>query len=441
MSIVFHDTWTTQKGTRDARRHQEKVDDAIRKNIKNVIGDESIITREGKKTILVPIKGLKDYRFTYKHHGHVGGVGQGEYEPGDILNPGEEEESAAGNQHGPEYMETEVDLDYLLKIMFEDLGLPWLDETNKTYIEIRKGWKFENISKKGVYSRIHKKRTMIESIKRNMALCGEIIRQTNCSQEEANLALAQTKGDINQAIDILLNGILIIDNEQSIIIQEDDLRFKHMEEDIDICSNAVVFALMDVSGSMTPQKKYLCRSLLFWLVEFLKKEYQNVHIRFIQHADEAKEVDEDTFFKRSTYGGTLSYTAFEKANNIINAEYPLKEWNIYTVYCSDGDDFDSIKTISQVEDMLPKLNMISYIEVREEQDIHFGSNTLLRYFREKWKFIESKDTKEGQYFINEENHFIMSVMKDKSHVWETLKYMLNINGSRILNETPTGDNK
>lgn len=432
MSIVYHDTWTTQKGTRDARRHQEKVDDAIRKNIKNVIGDESIITREGKKTVRVPIKGLRDYRFVYKQVGTVGGVGQGDRKPGDVLNPDDEEgNQKAGKGRGSDYMEAEIDIDYLLQIMFEDLGLPWLDEKNKTYIEISKGWKFENISKKGVYSRIHKKRTIIESIKRNMVLCGEIIRQTNCSGEEANLALIQAKGDINKAIDILKNGILVLDNNpNTLIIDEDDLRFKQMEEDIDICSNAVVIAMMDVSGSMTPEKKYLCRSLLFWLVEFLKKEYQNVQIRFIQHAEEAKEVDEDTFFKRGTTGGTLSYTAFEKANSIIDNEYPLSEWNIYGVYCSDGDDFEFNKTVSQVEDILPKLNMLSYIEVRnaEANSLSDLNNTLLNYFTKKWDFIERQDNKGGNFFINEETHFIMSIMKDKSHVWETLKYMLNIKG-------------
>lgn len=434
MAIVFHDQWTTQKGTRDARRHQEKVDDAIRKNIKNVIGDESIITREGKKTVLVPIKGLRDYKFIYRRQGgYDGGVGQGDRKPGDVLNPDEGQGGSrgAGSGKGSDYMEAEIDIDYLLQIMFEDLGLPWLDEKNKSFIEIHKGWKFENISKKGSYSKIHKKRTIIESIKRNMALCGEIIRQTNCSGDEANMALVQAKGDINKAIDILKNGILILDTDPHIlIIDEDDLRFKQMEEDIDICSNAVVIAMMDISGSMTQQKKYLCKSLLFWLVEFLKKEYKHVQIRFIQHTNEAREVDEDTFFRQGPDGGTYSYTAFEKANLLIDNEYPLKEWNIYGVYCSDGDDFDFASTLSQVEDILPKLNMLSYIEVQDEtsgmQIPTLQSDTLLGHFIKKWNFKHQEDTKGGSFFINEENHFVMSIMKDKSHVWETLKYMLNI---------------
>ncbi|GAG04857.1 unnamed protein product, partial [marine sediment metagenome] len=264
--------------------------------------------------------------------------------PGDIIGrrQGKGDPSSKGSHH--QDMEAEVDIDYLLDVMFEDLGLPWLDPKKKNAIEIPKGWKFEAISKKGVYSRIHKKRTMKEAIKRNVLFIQEIIEQTKCSYEDAGKALHQSKGDIENAIKIIINEELDTEIEGSgFLIHDDDIRYKQIKEDVEICSKAVVFALMDVSGSMTADKKYLMKSLLFWMVSWLRKQYEAVEIRFIQHTETAKEVDEDTFFHGGETGGTLAESAFRKANYIIDTEYPLDEWNVYTIYCGDGEDWEPLR--------------------------------------------------------------------------------------------------
>ena len=158
MSIVYHDNWEIEKGLKDAKRHQEKIDEAIRKNVRNVIGNESIITTNGKKKVRIPVEGLKDYRFIYGSEGGAsGGIGQGDGKAGDVIGrrPGKGVGNKGSSGHG-EDMEAEVEVEYLLNVMFEDLGLPWLDPKKKNSIEIPKGWKFESISKKGIYSRIHK---------------------------------------------------------------------------------------------------------------------------------------------------------------------------------------------------------------------------------------------------------------------------------------------
>ncbi|MFO7935084.1 MAG: DUF444 family protein, partial [Bacteroidales bacterium] len=93
--------------------------------------------------------------------------------------------------------------------------------------------------------------------------------------------------------------------------------------------------------------KYLARSMLFWLVEFLKKVYNNVEIKFIVHTTEAEVVDEESFFKTASTGGTYCSSAFEKANYIIDTEYPTDMWNVYCVYMSDGEDWDPSKTIKR----------------------------------------------------------------------------------------------
>ena len=133
-SIIQHDDWDlSDKGTKDAERHQEKIDDSIRKNMKDVISEESIITKKRGRKVRIPVRGLKDYRFVHgSNDGQAGGAGQGEGEPGDVIDSQPKDgDGAPGDQEGIDYMEAEVDIDYLIEIMFEDLGLPNLQEKTR----------------------------------------------------------------------------------------------------------------------------------------------------------------------------------------------------------------------------------------------------------------------------------------------------------------------
>lgn len=455
MTIVYHDDWEIKKGEKDAARHQKKIDEAIRQGVRGVIGNETIITDKGKRKVRVPVKGLKDFHFVHGGTGGTGGgVGQGDGDPGDVIGRRPKQGQGGGGQpghgeggQGNGDMEAEVDLEYLLDIMMEDLGLPWLDPKKKNSIEIPKGWRFEGISKKGAQSRVHKKRTMSEAIKRNILFTKEVIENTKLKElserdeagfEEAQLlagkALHQARGDIEAAIDIIENDKLNGNDPSGFLIHDDDLRFNQIEEDIEICSKAVVFALMDVSGSMTPDKKYLMKSLLFWMIMWLRKQYEYVDIRFIQHTTIAKEVDEDTFFNKAESGGTESVTAFKKMNHIIDTEYPLDEWNIYSIYCSDGEDWSPKTTIDEMKVTLDKkISMLSYVEVKPFHDLgdnqigyEYGYSTLLPEIQKRWKFSENDMGKDGKFWINEDKHFLLSVIRHKSHIWPCLKHMLGI---------------
>lgn len=431
MSIVHHDDWElSEKGKKDAERHQEKIDEAIRKSVKDVIGEESIITKRKGKKVRIPVKGLKDYRFVYGNDGDGGsGVGQGDGEAGDIIGrqkkqgKGKGDGDKAGNEPGHDYMDTEVDIDYLIKIMFDDLGLPYIEEKTRKETLVPKGWKFESISKKGIMPRLHKKRTMMEAIKRMVSFEAEIVDETGCSEDEARRALMQAKGDINDAIDIMKNGELT-ETESNVMIEDDDMRFKQIEHDEEYCSNAVVVAMMDVSGSMTSDKKYLARSMLFWLVEFLKKCYDNVKIKFITHTTEAKIVDEDTFFYQGESGGTKCASAFEKANYLIDTEFPLNMWNVYCVYIGDGEDWNPEDTVPKIAEMLEKkINMLAYAEIQTAGSYYSSSNGLLASIRKKWNF-KTTSRQGTNFYKNDENRFLLAIIKKKEHIWETLKHFL-----------------
>jgi len=426
MGIIYHSDWgISDKGKKDAQRHREKIDDAIRKNARDVIGEESIITRKGKKIVKIPVRGMKDYRFIHGSKNGAG-AGQGEGKPGDIIAKRAKQgdpQKGAGQEKGIDYMETEVEIDYLLKIMFEDLGLPWIEEKTKARQLIPKGWKFKAISKKGIPPRLHKKRTMIETIKRNIVLVAAIMDETGCDEKTAYRALNMSFGDLNDALVLVKEGKVDPNENSDLMITDDDLRYKKIEQDIEYHSNAVVIAMMDVSGSMSREKKYLCRSLLFWMTEFLKKSYEHVQIRFIQHTTEAQVVNEDDFFNKGESGGTSCYTAFELANYMIDTEYPMDEWNVYCVYCGDGEDWDTSKTVVQIENMLnKKVNMLSYIEILLNGEYGYDGS-LLNAIRKKWSFNPTR-IKGTDFFKNESLRFLCSVIKSREHIWPCLKHML-----------------
>jgi len=447
MSIVNHPNWDlSERGKKDAERHRKKIDESIKKNVKDVISEESIITKKKGKKVKVPVKGLKDYRFIHggpkgksgdgEGDGEGAGQGEGKGKPGDVIGQGPKEgkgdgqSKKPGDQPGEDYLETEVDIDYLIELMFDDLGLPWIEEKTRASQLVPNGWKFETISKKGILPRVHKGRTMLEAIKRNELFAREIEDETKCSHDDALRALTQSKGDINDAIDIIKNNELDMSFDPYVMIEDEDMRYKQIEEDFELHSNAVVIAMMDVSGSMDRDKKYLCRSLLFWLTEFLKKVYDNVDIKFVTHTTEAKVVDEETFFHKGESGGTYCWSAIEKAMYLIDTEYPVKEWNVYCVYVSDGDDWDTKKTVRYIEELLKrKISMLSYNEVNptavdnSPYQMWGSGNTLIKEIKDKWNF-QVRKVDDMEFYKNEEKHFLLSVIRDKSHVYPTLQHIL-----------------
>lgn len=437
MAIIVHDDWSlSEKGRKDAERHRQKIDKAIRENVRDAIADSSIITKRGNKIIRVPVRGLRDYRFIYGiGKGTGGGAGQGPAKPGDVIDqkrkPQQGDKSGgAGNKPGIDYLETEVDIDYLLQIMFEDLGLPWIEEKTKAQQLIPKGWKFESITKKGAFSRIHKLRTMKEAIGRTNVFVRDIMEETGCEEEQAYAALEQAEGDLDKAIHLIkTNTLNDVPPTGGIFFEDDDLRYKQIEEDVEIHSNAVVFAMMDSSASMTQNKKYLARSMLFWLTEFLKKKYQFVEIVFVIHTTHAKRVDEDHFFHKGESGGTYCYTAFEMVNYLLETEFPVDEWNVYSVYISDGEDFDPERTMEEVDVMLKKkINMLAYTEINLDEELaEYGSfayqHNLLKFFKKKFSFEIFKE--EGtEFYKDSDKRVLAGIIRNKNHVYPALKHML-----------------
>ncbi|WP_135548996.1 sporulation protein YhbH [Paenibacillus cymbidii] len=343
---VSKDDWSLhRKGYQDQTRHQQKVREAIKQNLPDLVTDESIIMSDGKQIIKVPIKSLDEYRFRYNYNKskHIG-QGDGDSQVGDVIGidpatsagPGKGE--GAGNQPGEDYYEADVRLEELEEMLFEQLELPNLQDKDKKLMETDH-LVFNDIRKKGILSNLDKKRTILENLRRN--------------------AGSGSPG---------IHGI-----------SPDDLRFKTWEEVQKPHSNAVILAMMDTSGSMGSFEKYVARSFFFWMTRFLRSKYEKVEIVFIAHHTEAKEVTEEDFFTRGESGGTICSSAYQKALDIIEHRFSPQDYNIYPFHFSDGDNLtsDNERCVKLIERLIHSCNMFGYGEVNQ----YNRSSTLMSAYR------------------------------------------------------------
>ena len=366
--IVSKDDWSLhRKGHIDQQRHMEKVKEAIKKNLADIVAEESIIMSEGRKIVKVPIRSLDEFHFRFNRNKQkYVGQGDGATKKGDVLgqdssSQGPGKGPGAGSEPGVDYYEAEITVDELAELIFEDLGLPNLKEKKQQEL-ISDSFQFRDVRKKGIMSNIDKRRTIMESIRRNAV---------------------EGTGDI--------------------AIKPDDLRFKTWDEDIRYQSNAVVIAMMDTSGSMGPFEKYIARSFFFWMVRFLRTKYQNVNILFLAHHTVAKEVTEEEFFTKGESGGTRCSSVYELALEIIQTRYSPEDYNIYPFHFSDGDNLpsDNGKCLELVRKLLDFCNIFGYGEI---EGLYYNSSSLMSVYRK----------------INDEK-FTSVLIKDKTGVYPALK--------------------
>ncbi|OHD76764.1 MAG: hypothetical protein A2V99_10290 [Spirochaetes bacterium RBG_16_67_19] len=389
MAILKPDYDSSPRGAADAARHREKIRDAIRANLPEIIGEEAIITREGRRLVRVPVRGLKSYHFIHSD-GLEGGFGSGQGKKGSVIGQRSKEgrPGQAGDQPGIDYLDTEIELEALIQMMLQDLGLPNLKEKQARETLVPQGWKYESVEKSGIRPRLDKLRSLKEAIKRTEVLVGELVRQSGKGEEECRDALERARGSLPEALRLLREGELREGSAgepraaeappRRIFLDSPDLRFRTIQQDVETHSNAVVLAMMDVSGSMGLQQKYLARSFFFWMVSFLRTLYRQVEIRFIAHTTEARVVDEEEFFHKGESGGTYCHAAYELAARLVAAEYPTDRWNVYPFHFSDGEDWAVERTLQAVRALLDQgVAALGYGEIQSE----YSSSTLLESLR------------------------------------------------------------
>ena len=147
-----------------------------------------------------------------------------------------------------------------------------------------------------------------------------------------------------------------------------DIRYRRFENVPKPVAQAVMFCLMDVSGSMSEHMKDLAKRFYMLLYVFLKQRYRHVEIVFIRHTDRAEEVDEETFFHGPASGGTLVSSALQAMHEIIRSRFRPADWNIYAAQASDGDNLSADGEVAGrilTEHILPVSQFFAYLEVGE----------------------------------------------------------------------------
>jgi uncharacterized sporulation protein YeaH/YhbH (DUF444 family) len=257
-----------------------------------------------------------------------------------------------------------------LDIFFDDLELPDLlrkqMKASDSFTPVRAGHAIS-----GSVSNLNLKRTMRNSLSRRIAL-----KRPRPEEIEACETEIEGLKESQDAQDILRREELVVQLEQHRrrskripFIDPVDVRYNRFEMVPQPMTSAVMFCLMDVSGSMTEHMKDLAKRFYKLLYLFLSRRYKNVEVVFIRHTHLAKEVDEETFFSSTETGGTVVSTAFEEMLRVVADRYPRDQWNIYAAQASDGDNFstDNGKVATLLKQhVLPMCQYFAYIEVNDE---------------------------------------------------------------------------
>jgi uncharacterized protein len=376
------DAERSDRSAGDRLRHREKVRESIRENIADIIAEESIIGKNRDKVIKVPLRGIKEYRFIYGDNTPGVGQGDGEARPGQVVGKTGKEgqgkgDGQAGDRPGVDYYETDVSLEELIEIMFEDLELPNLErralrEIPSERLDKRKGYRHV-----GIRVRLDKRRTARQRVIRALATGRkEDLAQVDDTETGDEDTLDEPQRGNGSA------GGVPIPARRRFPFHHDDLRYKHLETDVREDSNAVVMCIMDTSGSMDTMKKYLARSFFFLLYQFISTRYRNVEIVFIGHHTEANEVTEEEFFHKGESGGTFISSGYQKALDIIAERYHPSLWNIYAFHCSDGDNFDSDNpaALRTAKELAEICNLFGYGEIKPLGSRYYESS-MLNVFR------------------------------------------------------------
>tara|TARA_B100000131_G_scaffold294535_1_gene310729 strand:+ start:7409 stop:8602 length:1194 start_codon:yes stop_codon:yes gene_type:complete len=393
MSTFTEHKTIADRSASDRRRHKQKIEKAIKDGIHDIVADESIIGQDGKKKIKIPVRGIKEYRFVYgdnENNKKVGSAPGADIKRGQKIGDNKQkakgEPNKPGNDPGEEYYDVEITLEELAHYLFDDLQLPDLEKKSLKKVMSEK-IKRKGYRKEGIKPRLDKKKSAIQRIKRKKAS----------------------------------ERISTINEDENFPFHENDLIYRHFKPAKKECSNAVIFFVMDISGSMTKQKKFIARSFYFLLYHFIRSKYEHTEIVFVSHDTNAYEVNEEQFFNRGNSGGTLVSSGLEMVRDIISKRFHPNSWNIYCFQCSDGDNWpeDTSKTLAAAEAIRDVSQLFGYCEIIPGADNDNGG----------W-FDDSRLSKVYEPIASKKMKIVS--ITSKSDIWPSFKRLFGGRGKKRI---------
>jgi uncharacterized sporulation protein YeaH/YhbH (DUF444 family) len=368
------------------RRYREQIKDAVRK----AVGDRSIRDIEDGADITIPKRDVSEPTFGHAPGGSRELVhpGNQEYLRGDrIQRPQGGGGGGAGGQGASQDGQGEDDFVFritreeFMNYFFDDLALPRMIRT-QLLADVPE-WKVRRAGyvSEGNPTSLHVVRSMRIGLARRIAMGGD--SRIELKEAEAQLAEAEARGEPPQEIERLL--AIVTDLRERLkrvpFLDPFDLRYRNRVREPLPTSKAVMFCLMDVSGSMDESRKDLAKRFFILLYLFLSRHYEKTEVVFIRHHTQAAEVTEDEFFHATESGGTVVSSALTMMNDIIRARYMGSEWNIYGAQASDGDNWqqDSSKCREILDHkILPLVRYYAYVQVADEDQNLWEEYTRVR---------------------------------------------------------------
>jgi hypothetical protein len=343
----------------------------VRRAVREASSSRSIKDAGKGGEISIPAGGVHEPQL---HRSRQGGVrdyllpGNKKYVAGDTI-PRPESQGGKGSKasdsgEGEDEFRFALSDEEYLDLYLEDLELPDLAKRQIAGAQSVQ-WRQAGYSTAGPPSRISVSRTLRNSMSRRIALRRP--KPEEIEALEAQISAAEAAGETEKLAGLHADLERAQKRTKLIpYIDPVDVRYRRLESNPKPIAKAVMFCLMDVSGSMNEHMKDLAKRFYSLLYLFLNRRYEHVDVVFIRHTHEAQEVDEQTFFYSRETGGTVVSTALFKMAEIVRDRYPVSDWNIYAAQASDGDNTssDNAVVLAQLRDViLPICQYYAYVEV------------------------------------------------------------------------------
>ncbi|MCB1929150.1 MAG: YeaH/YhbH family protein [Rhodocyclaceae bacterium] len=363
-----------KKSAVNRQRFMRRFKHQIRRAVSDAIGGRSIRDVDSGENISIPSKDLSEPHF---QHGE-GGVwetvfsGNDRFSSGDRINrppPGGGQgggSSASNEGEGEDDFVFQLNREEFLDLFFEDLELPNLIRTQLAQLVEYKSHR-AGFTNDGVPANINIIRSLRGALGRRLALGAPHwaeIRELQEELEQKREALGEGHDEVRELAEKIARLRARI--EAIPFIDSYDLRYNNRVKVPKPTTSAVMFCVMDVSGSMDEEKKSTAKRFFMLLYLFLLRTYERIEVVFIRHHTIAKEVDEEDFFHSRESGGTVVSSALVMMRDIIRERYGSGAWNIYGAQASDGDNWENdspqCRELLDAE-ILPFCQYFAYIEI------------------------------------------------------------------------------
>jgi hypothetical protein len=349
------------RGNRDWLRHNQKIRDAVREALPDLVARSDVLSRPENRTVQVPVRFLEHHRFRLLEQTQETGAGQGQAKPGDVLEPHADTEGrAAGRggdeQGGPSFV-LEFNVDDILDWLWEELELPNLQPRRGSDLEQdeleREGW-----DRRGPRARLDRRRTLKEAVKRRS-----------------------------------------VQGETAAAFSNEDLRFRQLVRRRRPTVDAVVFFVLDASASMDAECRKLAKTFFFWVLHGIRRRFRHIDTVFIAHTVDAWEFEEAQFFEVRGEGGTKASSAIKLVREIVASRYDLDRYNGYLFYASDGDNFpdDREAVRAALAALAPQMNFFGYLEVSSGYNQHLDTE-----MGNLFRAMEGQDAPVGSFAVTDE---------------------------------------